>query len=106
MSRDEILALSGRELDAAVAEKVMRTSADLMQIGAYSEFSTDANAARLVLAEVERRGDEYALVRGLRVVEPSLPDVTLEYGEHQVWDVLKLTPKQLCHAALLAVEGV
>lgn len=146
MTRDEILALDGRELDAAVAEKVMLFRVDqdesgrsfiLSEVnyklfglsiiwsqrgewyrvtGAKDElfpkaelvkrYSSDANAARLVLAEVEGRGDEYAMVRALRVVEPSLPDVGLEYGEIQVWQVLRLAPKQICQAALLAVEGV
>lgn len=126
MTRDEILALDGRELDAAVGQIMFGwepvpdgTVPGLRGIGWYKhahepgayvcgfdEYSSDRNAARLVLAEVERRGDEYAMVRVLRVVEPSLPDVGLEYGEIQVWQVLRLTPKQLCQAALLAVcEG-
>lgn len=119
MTRDEILALDGRKLDAAVAEKVMGLR--LYRVGSrrplcldnpkgtlrpVPRYSSDANAARLVLAEVEKWGNEYALVRALRVVEPSLPNVGLEYGEIQVWQVLRLTPKQLCQAALLAcMEG-
>ena len=94
MTRDEILALDGRELDATVAEKAIGLC--LYRVGSKRPFwlntfngtlnpvprySSDANAARLVLEEVEERGDEYAMVQALRVVEPSLPDVGLEACE-------------------------
>lgn len=121
MTQDEILALDGREFNEQMARFVgmrvgsMRRSwyrrdyispvfiaSDGTVYDEVPNFENDRNAAALVLAEVERRGNEYALVRALRVVEPSLPDVGLEYGEIQVWQVLRLTPKQLCQAALLA----
>lgn len=124
MTRDEILALEGRELDKAVAVSLMgfepvpdgsvrqlrgpgwyrNLSDPTCFVSGFEDYSSDANAARLVLAEVERRGKvkEYTLALcSLKGYEPD------EYWTPiDIWRMMTATPAQICRAALLAVEGV
>lgn len=122
MTRDEIMGLSGRELDKVVALSLFGPvvwSTDGMFLlfadgqswrGSVPHYSTDHNAARLVLAEVERRDVSCPFMRDL---------FRLLFGESEMgwidtasidWKqglgILNATPTQICQAALLAVEGV
>ena len=115
MTRDDILALTGRELDAAVAKNVMgldietfngitsckdKTPTGYVTWRQVCRYSSDRNAAALVLAEIERRGLCYAFCRRFVQVGPT-PDRDYEVQ----WACLTASPADICRAALLAVEG-
>lgn len=100
MTRAEIMALAGRELDKVVAWKVF--GADGLALYAQQPpYFTDANAARLVLAEVERRGKIKPFcdaLWGMRNMDAALSVID------EMWACLTATPEQICRAALLAME--
>lgn len=113
MTREEILGLEGRELDAAVAKSVMgdsthRTDGGVLVVFGTNvvvpHFSFDANAARLVLAEVERRGLHAAFIDALEdLIWPDPVDIPEAMG---AWGFLTATPAQICRAALLSCMEV
>ena len=117
MTRNEILALTGRELDESVLERVMgyKRSDSVVLSGWYAlgsaflvssvpRYSTDHNAARRVLAEIEKRGLDVTFVGALEDIIWPEPVGIDEVGV--AWGLLNATPAQICQAALLAVEGV
>ncbi len=117
MTREEIMALEGRELDAAVAEKVMGRTVrpSVSSVGfweiespvSYFEgqhYSTDHNAARLVLAEIEKRGLDVTFVGVLEDIIWPEPVGIDEVGV--AWGLLNATPAQICRAALLSCMEV
>ena len=93
MSRDEILRLDGHELTWLVAERIMEQDHGPM-------YSSDRNAAALVLAEIERRGIERQFTcRWFEIAGMDTDKVM------RIWDALTASPRDICRAALLAVEG-
>lgn len=105
--------LTGRELDAAVAEEVMGWVADthwwsngktwLKCICAWDP-SWDLNIASEVESEIERRGlnDLYAHYLMEQVgVDGHKPG----YDESDLWKIRRATPEQVCLAALSAVRS-
>jgi hypothetical protein len=124
MTRDEIIALSGRELDRVVAEKIFglecvstvwgprcwRGKAKRHSFKTHEldyepldTYSTDRNAAALLLAEVERLGCVEEFVRELR------RELYREHGDDdtmpQLWRFASATSLNTCRAALLAIGG-
>lgn len=113
--------LTGRALDAAVAERVMgwrvqpnawdsrscdeRTprydygvvEADRGVRGGVPRFSTSHDAVATVRAEIERRGLEPKFVRQLIAM--------VGYSDRTTWRILNASPEQQSRAALKAVEG-
>ena len=121
MTRDEIMKLKGWELDIVIAEKAMRwtcvmasdfsddgysfklwTSPDGKSNNSVPSYSTDRNAAALVLAEIERRGkiklfcDALWDMRGM--------DAALSVRD-EMWVTITASPRDICRAALLAVHS-
>ena len=113
--------LSGRALDAAVAERVMgfrklAHTDNLPLIGGWwlepnteadwtcevPYYSIDLNYTALVRAEIERRG-----LVGMFLIELTTaidPGVTVGPYDRQ-WAFFNASPEQQCRAALKAVEG-
>jgi hypothetical protein len=118
MDKADVMALAGRELDAAVAIHVMGmvltgpTSHKYVGAGWYyddrdksvsadpPEYSTDANASALVLAQIERRGLREHMVDTLwDLLGLDDPDL----GTHdEFWLYLTASPEAISRAALLA----
>lgn len=71
------------------------------------DFTTDANAAREVEAEIERRGLGGEYMYHLRhIVYPStMFAVVPPLGDAQIFPLVRATPADRCHAAYLAVGG-
>ena len=116
----DIDALSPRELDAAVAEVVMRWKRETRPDGwtmpnyywsnSANHWSTDANRAREVEAEIERRGlvPEYiiALSRLFNFGDVySWTDARMDVLTARLFLFATATPAQRCRAALKAVMG-
>ena len=151
MTRETILAMTGRELDAAVAEQVMGQSlnwhheqlfsvlngddgylpearfcndgrgiymrcggCDLSGYGNEVDweqfcptpecpaYSTDANASRLMEAEIERRGLQAKYVRLLWPLVNG-PECPPNFFASEVFGLMTAPLDQKCRAALLAV---
>ena len=113
--------LTGRELDAAIAVEVFGmvvtgpTTHPMLGPGWFWDerdksasadpepYSTDANAARLVLAEIERRGLNAAF---LDVLDNILwPEPTAVSNGDAVMAYLKADPKDLGYAALVTCRA-
>lgn len=94
MTREEILDLSGRDLDQAVAKLVMG--------GIDKPYSDDIAAAWMVVGRLQDRcyniAIEWSELRGRWRVRVSSPDVQA-VAEDPVEEVV------ICRAALLAVAG-
>ena len=97
MTREAILALTGRELDAAVAEQVMGIKEPSYFVPCYS---TDANACRLMEAEIERRGVISAYVRELRYL---VLKIAWHTNGSSIFKLMSAPLDQKCRAALLSV---
>lgn len=96
MTRAEILALDGRELRIKMAEFVGYNQRLVIRFR-YSDL------ARLALEEIDRRGKIRPFCDALwdmRNMDAALSVVD------EMWATITATPKQICHAALLAAEGV
>lgn len=120
----DIDTLTGRELDAAVAVEVMGwvyDPSEAIVIGPHyaapngethyicKAYSTDANAAREVEAEIERRGlvDRYVKIM-VDDIEPPL-GLSKHFVNGLTWiglfKLITATPEQRCRAAYRAVMG-
>ena len=108
----DIDTLTGRELDAAVAEVVMGwTSAGGVQYArrgetgftiVLPEFSTDERYAAQVEAEIERRGWTYMYIYWLeRDVSEMYEHDDMDNGDW--FKIVNATPEQRCRAAYRAV---
>ena len=104
--------LTGRALDAAIHEGAMGRPVLWVHGQVYDaesglqveRNSSDANAARLVLAEIERRGliDRYVgELYALLGADLSIADFTTL----EVWRFHTALPEAICRAALKAVRG-
>ncbi len=123
MTRDEIMGLSGRKFNLKMAEFVglkPRMVRSPKFSGAFAtkqdgwiapdgtiylklpDFENDHNAVRLVLAEVERRGQHVTFVGVLEDIIWPEPVGIDEVGV--AWGLLNAAPRQICQSALLAVE--
>lgn len=111
MTREEIMALDGRELDAAVSEHVMGYKVALVTHWVFGQwkivdgtgatklmpsYSTDRNAAAKAVEEIERRGLEDDVEWALKT----------RLGIKLFMQALTASPKSICQAALLAVMEV
>lgn len=78
-----------------------RTPEGLLSVGDPPSFTTDHNAARLVLAEVERRALTTRFVSKLFKINwpRAIDDDPIDF-----WNVLNATPEQICEAAIAAGE--
>lgn len=110
---------TGRELDAAIAREVMGHEPHLQQHGPFAQwkigdgvmmphYSTDANAARLVIEQIERRELVRAFMPALRYSHMPVWSVAelLSFDAAECWSMLRhASPEAICRAALKAVEG-
>lgn len=121
LTREQITALSELELDVAVGTRVMGwenvPEGSVRQLkgtgwyrhpdkpgeycGMFEDYSTDANAARLVLAEIERRGLWINLINSL--LDLGVFQRKAEWYANDIWTALNVAPAAICRAALLAV---
>lgn len=127
MTREEILKLTGREFNAVVAERVMgwhaavwpdhgwpgatpntwldaqnepRWSIHRNSEGPGWSPSTEANAAREVLREMEKRNLRVRCLAAFKSL------MERPEGWEWEWDLFVARPRDISVAALLAVEGV
>lgn len=94
MTRDEIMALNIFQLEWEVSERLMAGNHDL-------RWARDLNAARLVLAEIERRGKIKPFcdaIWDMRSMDAALGVID------EKWACFTATPEQISRAALLAME--
>ena len=116
-TRDEIMAEDNHQLNMWAAQYIMRwTYVDICQgippgldyyvsILDYATDANAANAAREVLAEIERRGMRltYTFIQELdRILWPDLM-VDWKFSNLDCFRMLTATPRQIVQAALLAV---
>lgn len=101
--------MAPRERDAAIAERVMGW--DFSGPDAYEarsivpHYTTDPVACRLVEDEIERRG---LLINCLYQLYDMLGKLVMyeDYiGIKDVAVMLRATPEQRCHAAMIAIES-
>ena len=121
MTRDAILALRGRELDAAVAEQVFgltltsgyggpRSGYECAplnrpgQIAQLREYSSDADDCRLMEIQIGRLGLRAQYVRQLwGIMGGNLRDDDVYFRPVEIWDFMTTPLETRCFAALLAV---
>lgn len=112
--------LTDRELDAAIAEKVMgwKRGVEATDRGEYlvwklpngatvpvgdswpQHYSTDRNAAALVLKRIAELGLAEKLVNTLSPILPPTKSYSM-----QAWTHMAATPRHLMEAALVAMEN-
>ena len=117
MTHEEIKALSDRAIDAEIARAVMGwTEAICLNATARGKaspkerywttihsYSTDANASRLVLEEIEKRGLQREFVEELCGIAGCGQWRDFPFGD--VWLMLNAAPRATCEAALITVGG-
>lgn len=107
MTREQIVALEGRELRNAIAKAFPAIIQRKLDGGEWVWLPTPAvesslDSAQLVEDEVERRGLKDAYIEELhKLIGVSWGMLWKELG----WTIRRATPTQICRAALLAVLG-
>lgn len=108
MTKDEIMAMKNRELDALVAEKVFKVNTVLCDGLSYSEieYSSNIEEAWKVVENVRKN----SLFSRRRIFMDALQEVTslrndLPKGTVISWTDLLffITPEDICKAALLSM---
>lgn len=129
MTREQILALEGRELRESVGRLVMgwttvatvefaagrSTSSEVISWKdtrrmpvSLPHFERSLDAARLVEDEVERRGLHREYISHLGFVLEDDGEINMckpEWSQMDVWAIRRATPTQIARAALLAALG-
>lgn len=106
MTKDDVMALTGRELENCVEINFFRER--FYKNGGHDSprYCTDANAVRNMETEIGRRGLRGCYVKqiwGLLGGNPNDPDAFFRWVE--VWDFMTAPLETRCRAGLLAVLG-